>query len=72
MAVGRTTQEQLSSNSPLLRGILTPPWNEEDVQLYLNLNRYGYMFAFSAIFKHHSSNSKPLHPVVLSLFPNEA
>jgi len=33
----------MTSNSWLLRGILTPPWNEEDVQSHLNLRRHGYI-----------------------------
>jgi len=31
------------SNSGLLRRVSTPPWNEEGVQLHLNLNRHGYI-----------------------------
>jgi len=37
----------MTSNSWLLRGILTPLWNEEDVQSHLNLKRHGYISAFT-------------------------
>jgi len=49
--------EMTNNNSWLLRGISTQPWNEEGVQLSLNLRRHGYISMLRGINVNSKSDS---------------